>query len=61
MGFCTDSTHAYVDLGDWSGSTCAINPATCQQGLSSTSFENSLWTPVKLIKLYKELYLHVED
>ena len=32
MGFDTGSTHAYVDLGDWSGSTCALNPTTCEQG-----------------------------
>ena len=32
MGFDTGSTHAYVDLGDWSESTCAVNPTTCQQG-----------------------------
>ena len=31
MGFDTGSTR-YVDLGDWSGSTCALNPGTCQQG-----------------------------
>ena len=35
MGFDTGSMHAYVDLGDWSGSTCAVNPATCQQGKES--------------------------
>ena len=33
MGFDTGSTHAYVDLGDWSGSTCAVNPTNCEQGI----------------------------
>ena len=49
MGFDTGSTR-YVDLGDWSGSTCAVNPATCQQG-KENDFEQYITKVKALIDL----------
>ena len=40
MGFDTGG-YKYVDLGDWSGSTCALHPATCQQGNQTVSSEGN--------------------
>ena len=56
MGFDTSSSHGYVDLGDWSGSTCAVNPAACQQGKEFVLFgpENRSSKKIKYHSLTKK-------